>query len=296
MRKIYFLFLFLISIETKAQQMLDGPDGPDVNYNFNGTAFEFELYNPTSSNNYMENYMEMDIPITSARPDSFYRFQGYLIYQLTSLDDLGGATMNQGYTLEEFLNSPSYSRLVAQSDLADTSINFTNNYFDSTTMQCSAIDVISNASNAGTQLNYTINMDAFTNGPFIPGNQYCFIFLSYAVNGYHQDTTCMLPKPVRLSGKSSSGALISFCLDPATAGINDSQMNNVNIFYHDGIKIISERNGIFKLISSDGKILHNENIIGNSEIITYDLASGIYIFQYESENSIKTGKIFIPKN
>lgn len=299
MRKIYFFTLLLISMETRAQQMMDGPDSPDVNYSYSATGFSFELYNQPSSNNYSEAYEEWSINFNSAVPDSSFRFQGYLIYQVTNMTDFTDDWMNNHpYAIEGVLSNPAIARLVGQSDIVDTNVNFVNYSYDSINMQCQSYTVLSNAANSGIVHNYDISTDAFSGGSFIPGNEYCFIFLSYAVNGYYMDSGCSNKRPVMISKKGASGAFTSLCLDPATASIPESEKNRITVHFNDDIIINSEiGSGDFTLYSGNGKLIRVTKInSGENRLNCEGLNTGIYYYHFLNGSMMKTGKIFLNKN
>ena len=93
---------------------LDGPDAPDLNVRELDEEFIFTLTYAQNSNNFGENYAE-NVPGSSGFPDSTYKFQGYLIYQLAD------ATV----TAQE-LNDASRARLLYQCDIKDDVVDIYN--------------------------------------------------------------------------------------------------------------------------------------------------------------------------
>ncbi|MCB0481880.1 MAG: hypothetical protein KDC83_10640 [Flavobacteriales bacterium] len=166
-------------------QLLNGPDAPTL------TAREFEnqiilyLNNPIISNNFNENYLELDPtiippdsignrPMTESEIREFktYRFQGYKIYQLknnsVSSGDLGKADL---------------ARLVAQVDIKDSIDQIINYYFDSDLgAEVPRLEVDGN--NEGILTSFSIDQDQFAEGDkkLINNKAYYFMAVAYASN------------------------------------------------------------------------------------------------------------------
>lgn len=275
-----------------SQAYMDGPHGPQAYYSYSPSGFEFTLYNPPSSNNYMDQYAEMNQYWVTSAPDSIFYFQGYLIYQITSISDYSQEFANNYFVQEQALSNTNYFRLVAQSDINDSLTDFTNHFYDSTLMQCNSVNVISNAANNGITHNYTIFEDAFTGQPFQAGNQYCFLFLAYAANPFYQDTACFDLRPVKLSRMGVTGSLFKICLDPATTGITNNFEDKINVFYDLGINILSETKGNFNLYTLDGKLLFQEDF-QNDEKYLVNFVPGIYLYTIQTERGSRSGKLSI---
>ena len=68
-------------------KVLNGPDAPDVEVIELDKELVLNLSNGSTSNNFLEAYVEFD-PLIISPPgeswDPFYRFQGYQLYQLAS--------------------------------------------------------------------------------------------------------------------------------------------------------------------------------------------------------------------
>lgn len=66
-------------------RVLDGPDAPELNIVEMDKKLIFHIYNKSSSNNYLEEYVEKDPSIVCSDDidpcDEFYRFQGYQVFQ-----------------------------------------------------------------------------------------------------------------------------------------------------------------------------------------------------------------------
>ncbi len=71
----------------------DGPDAPDLDFIELDQQLVAVISNAPSSNNFMEQYTEVDINAPDNVSDSLYRFEGYIIYQLANsnvgIADLG---------------------------------------------------------------------------------------------------------------------------------------------------------------------------------------------------------------
>lgn len=290
------LSILTCTISSAQPFVLDGPDAPLVSIGVNSNNFILYLDNPPSSNNYNESYQEFNPNISGFRPDSSFRFQGYLIYQVEPTL-LSNALSDPNTIWEEMLNDPSIARLVAQSDLADTLTTFTNHVFDSTNLQCNSFIPFPSASNSGTQLIYTISTDAFTGQSFLPGSTYCFWTLAYAIQTANYDPGCNPnTRPLLYSRKSPNGAIIMHCVDLNGNGIEENSLASAKVYFSNG-KIVIETGEIndeteFYLYASDGKLIARQKI--NSTLTTIselNISTGIYFYQLRNSNAFHSGKI-----
>ncbi len=299
MKTIILLFFIFLNLNAYTQRfILDGPDAPDAFVSSNGQNFVFDLYNEPSSNNYSEMYVEYNPNIPGPIPDSAFRFQGYLIFQIdTSLFDQ--EYINSNYILDAVLTNPTVARIQGQSDITDTNSIFINHDFDSVTMQCYSYNIIPSAANSGIEHHYEFSTDAFTGNPFTPGNTYCFIALSYAVHNSNHDQGCYpLTKPVAVSKKGVQGGLSRYCLDLATMEVDQDEIQVSKIYVNQNIILeTSLTEAEFTLFTMDGKMVLSKEINQNLTIIDIqNLSTGIYFYRLKSGNDCKTNKIFISIN
>ncbi len=63
-------------------KITDGPDAPDVELIELDREIILVLSNGPSSNNFKESYKEVDLKAPTTQPDTLYKFEGYIIYQL----------------------------------------------------------------------------------------------------------------------------------------------------------------------------------------------------------------------
>lgn len=180
-------------------KVLDGPDAPTlVVQELKNEVILYLTYENTASNNYGEQYSEVDPSIVRSYTDAdgntklytdeerSYKFEGYQIYQLvdanTSISDI---------------SDPTKARLVAQCDIENyydsteatlpiaTLVNYTTN---STTGLLSGEVMVSGA-NAGIQHVFRITTDQFASGvstTLVNNKEYYYIAIAYAHNRYKE--------------------------------------------------------------------------------------------------------------
>ncbi len=155
--------------------IVDGPDAPDVSIIELDQELILTLSNAPSSNNFQEEYTEVDPLIPPGFQDSVYNFQGYAIYQLAaptvSCDDL---------------NDCDEAKLVATVDIKDgvsTLVNY--QPFDETPgIFVPAIKV--QGDDTGIRHSFHITDDKFATGNnnLVNHKKYYFRAIAYAYNDY----------------------------------------------------------------------------------------------------------------
>ena len=160
-------------------KVLNGPDAPDVDVVELDRKLVLHLSNGPTSNNFLEQYVEID-PLIISPPgenwDPFYRFQGYQVYQLSA-----------EWVSVTDLDNPDLARLIFQSDIADEVENLVNYEFDATiggnvpTLEVSA-------SNLGIEHSITVTDDQFASGDrtLINHKPYYFMSVAYGYNQYKE--------------------------------------------------------------------------------------------------------------
>ena len=160
-------------------KVLNGPDAPDVDVVELDRELVLHLSNGATSNNFLEQYIEMD-PLIISPPgedwDPYYRFQGYQVYQLSA-----------SWVSVTDLDNPDLARLIFQSDIVDEVENLVNYEFDATiggnvpTLEVSA-------SNLGIEHSLQITDDQFATGDreLVNHKPYYFMSVAYAYNEYKE--------------------------------------------------------------------------------------------------------------
>jgi len=165
-------------------RVLNGPDAPVLTCQELDQEIILYLSNPMVSNNYLEQYEEVD-PLIVA-PDSFpgqdqgktidnkYHFQGYQIYQIK----------NPTVSVAD-INDVELARLVAQVDLEDTISKLVNFNFDES-IGAEVPSLMVNGNNAGIDHSFRVKEDLFALGDkkLVNHKKYYFIALAYAHNQY----------------------------------------------------------------------------------------------------------------
>jgi hypothetical protein len=166
--------------DTKAQalfdacfKILDPPDAPKLTIQELENELILMIENPATSNNYQEAYeVEDEVNITDPSVDRFYRFEGYMIYQMKD-DEAGVAD----------INDPTKARLVAQCDIEngiDRIINFEYDEDLGYDIPTERVD----GSDAGIRHTFRITEDQFAQGTrtLVNHKSYYYIAVAYAYN------------------------------------------------------------------------------------------------------------------
>ncbi|MCH2225008.1 MAG: T9SS C-terminal target domain-containing protein [Crocinitomicaceae bacterium] len=171
--------------DTKAQALFDAcfriltpPDAPKLRIQELENQLILTLENPSSSNNYLETYEEVDdINITDPQwtaDDKTYKFEGYQIYQMVDKD----ATISD-------LLSPEKARLIRQCDIENDIDRLVNFEFDEGLGFPVPIERV-DGENKGIKHSFLITEDAFASGDrqLVNHKKYYFIAIAYAHNEF----------------------------------------------------------------------------------------------------------------
>ncbi|MEW6469894.1 MAG: T9SS type A sorting domain-containing protein [Bacteroidota bacterium] len=182
----------LKAADDKAQALFDncfkvinGPDAPDITIQELDKELILYISNKSSSNNYQEQYAELD-PLIITPPnvtppyDSMYRFQGYQVFQLKD------ATVSVSD-----IHNPDRARLLMQCDLKDFRPNgepiaqLVNYYFDPNLNASVPVEEV-NGANAGVIHSFKVTEDLFATGDrtLVNHKQYYYLAVAYAYNEY----------------------------------------------------------------------------------------------------------------
>lgn len=157
-------------------RVLDGPHAPELTVQELKNELILFLSNSSASNNYNENYEEFDpfIVTTDSTADKFYRFQGYLVYQLAS----------DGVSSSD-LEDPAKARLVAQCDKKDGISRLINFQYDEDLQASIPVEKV-DGENKGIAHSFRITDDVFATGTrtLVNFKRYYYMAVSYAHNNY----------------------------------------------------------------------------------------------------------------
>lgn len=158
-------------------KILNGPDAPDVTIQEMKNELLFQITNAESSNNYREQYIEIDPSIIAPfgeSYDSLYRFQGYQVYQLA----------NSSVSSAE-LDDISKARLVWQSDLEDNVDKIVNHIYDEDA-GFNIPQIMVEGNNSGIEHSFSVTRDLFASGDnrLVNEKEYYFMAIAYAYNNY----------------------------------------------------------------------------------------------------------------
>lgn len=240
-------------------RILNGPDAPDLTIQELDRELILYITNPLGSNNFNEEYVELDPTIPETRDsviyenhtvvtssgetvevpvavgsvqipnDRMYRFQGYKIYQVkdatVSPDELG----NTGK-----------ARLVAQVDVKD-GVTQLINWIADPDMNMPVPHEMVNGRDTGVVHSFRILEDKFSTGdPRLTNfKTYHFMALAYGYNNYQDYDAATLtgqPYPFLAGRKSATGAIRSYSGIPHKPSVENGG-TVVNAEYGDGFEI-----------------------------------------------------------
>ena len=150
-------------------KVIDGPDAPDVTIRELDKELILSIDNSRISNNYKEQYNDVDPNTTVA---SYYTFQGYQIFQ----------TVDPQVTVAD-VHNPDKARLVVQCDVKDGVSQIVNNYFDQTTQGWTPVEEV-NGSDNGLKHTFRVTTDLFAAGDptLVNHKTYYYLAVAYAYN------------------------------------------------------------------------------------------------------------------
>jgi hypothetical protein len=189
------------------------------------------IVNPSSSNNYREEYSEDDLEAQAAgKPGSRYRFEGYKVFQLkdpsVSVTDLGNSDK---------------ARMIFQCDIKNGVAQIVNQYFQPELTAIVAKEEVL-GEDKGLKHTFRISTDAFATGdPNLVNHQtYYFMAIAYA---YNPDQATFDPyveglgKPYLAGRRNSSGGAISVYTAIPHNPAPEAQGLVLNTTYGDGPEI-----------------------------------------------------------
>ncbi|MBE9467244.1 MAG: T9SS type A sorting domain-containing protein [Bacteroidetes bacterium] len=167
-------------------QLLDGPDAPEMDIVEMDKELIFHLWNTPASNNYLEQYhgkdpfipKEIVINGDTVKPNKFYNFQGYQVFQLAN-----------SYVSVTDIHNVDLARLIFQCDIKDGVSQLVNYDWDKEISANVPIEEV-NGNDAGIKHTFTITDDAFAKGErsLVNHKKYYYIAIAYAHNDYkHYD-------------------------------------------------------------------------------------------------------------
>ena len=173
----------LRKVDDKCQSMfdncfkvLDGPDAPDLTIRELDKQLVIYLSNSESSNNYNEKYAEKDPNIPDSL-DQYFRFEGYMIYQLANAE-VG----------PDELSDDTKARLIFQCDVKNKVSRIINFKYDEDLQQSIPTLMVDGADNGITH-SFVVTQDQFTtnNDPSLVNHHtYYFMAIAYAYNNYSE--------------------------------------------------------------------------------------------------------------
>lgn len=157
-------------------RVLDGPDAPELKIIELDRKLIFQIYNKSSSNNYLEAYFEKDPSIVCTSDinpcDIYYRFQGYQVFQYKS----GSVSISDRY-------NNSMVREIFQCDIKDGIDQVVNYRWSDELMANVPVEEV-NGMDKGITHTFVIENDKFASGDarLINNREYYFGVIAYGYN------------------------------------------------------------------------------------------------------------------
>ncbi|HKK87806.1 MAG TPA: hypothetical protein VJ917_03085 [Saprospiraceae bacterium] len=165
-------------------ELTDGPDAPNMDIIELDQELILVMSNEPASNNFQENYQEIDLRAPDGIVDSVYKFEGYKVYQL----------FNRSVSYAN-LDDPSVSRLVANFDVANgvtTVYNWeqvVNPFSDEQDDAVFVPTLRAEGNDEGIRRTLSVTNDLFATGNetrLINHQEYYYVAIAYAYNNYQQ--------------------------------------------------------------------------------------------------------------
>lgn len=287
MRHILPVVLLFCLREVTAQHLV-GPDAPDLQISYQNQAFTISLVNPISSNNFNENYAEVDPWINDTAPNNLFVFQGYLLYQ------------TQGNTVNvDDRHDASKARLVAQADIADGIGSLTNYEYDQASGSCVPVLQVAGA-DSGLPQSYLISQDAFTGNALVSGQEYCFVAYAYAHND--KKDSCGQPFPFLIGKRSASGSVTPQCVlaSELTNSLSDvlEESSTIKMRYDANAKALHidpiKESCVLEIYSLTGRLVEVEQLKNGKNHVQVDrLNNGVYVTVIRDRGAIRLRSGFL---
>ena len=222
-------------------KVVNGPDAPELDVIELDQQVVFHIYNTPASNNYLEQYTEVDFSIINIDIDADdvvdvvdkeYHFEGYQVFQLK----------NSSVSIGDITNV-NLAREVYQCDLkndVDDLVNFT---WDKE-MEANVPEMMVEGANEGIEHSFVITTDAFAQGDdaLVNHKKYYFAIIAYGYNNfmeYDQNSPNGYKgqkEPYKAGRKGATGAIqiyevIPHIPDPSNGG------TVVNAEYGEGLSV-----------------------------------------------------------
>ncbi len=185
-------------------KILNGPDAPDLNLVELDRELILQIENLSTSNNNIntpEDYLELDPAIPTSANDRFYRFQGYMVYQLANAE----VSANE-------LTDLNKARLIYQGDIEDGVGQLVNYTYDPQIELPVPVEMV-NGADEGIAHSIRVTEDKFAQGDarLINFKTYYFMAISYGYNewqAYNPVAFTGQPFPFKSSRKRGDGSEI----------------------------------------------------------------------------------------
>ncbi len=267
-----------------------GPDAPAMSITYDGTALQFTLYNPPGSNNENGMYVEAFTPVDPT-PDPFWRFQGYVIYELSQAD----ADDSLALVVQDLVRAQAF----AWTDLTDDIDSAWDNFIlDGDSCVHGNWDLY----NDGPDMDTESIVSAITGQAWHPDSTYCFVAQAFATTPHFIHPVCGNEQNMLFSRRSPFGALLVYCITPATVGMHEHAAAQLHIWPSptaDVLHVRAPAAGSWQATCMDaqGRIVRQQRINAEDVIAVEDFSTGIYqVALHADDGSVMSERFVVECN
>lgn len=266
-------------------KLIDGPDAPDLSFRELDREVMIYITNSPSSNNYLEEYKELDpqIRAISFEYDPYYTFEGYQIFQVKDAN----------VTVAESRYDPDKVRLVAQYDVKNGVGKIVNYKYNSEIGGNVPVIEVEGGDN-GIVHAFKITTDAFATGDnaLVNFKQYYYSAIAYGYNNYKEyDPTNPLAldgqKKPYLSGRKNIQVYTAIPHKTINGVVSGSefgdgpQVTRIEGQGNGGMQLEITDETIEEILSKPPAYLVVDEINGNDTTFKYNLGQDDYPISYK---------------
>lgn len=293
MRAFLVYAAMIMAFEIPAQ-VVNGPDAPDLDIGWDGNGFTFTLTNPPGSNNHLEQYIEAIDPPPPGSSDPFWRFQGYMVFQLASADLLD--------SLAYRLARPAEAKAVVVADLFDSIGSLQYDLDLGGPDSCFQVSWL--LTNGGMQASYGSTMDPFTQQSYDPDSTYCFFAVAFASTPLFTDVECGHDRTMLFSTEASNGPLQAICISSATVHVMERTYPGLSVWPVPATDLVHvsgvEGDVVWRVLDPTGRsLLNGSGTASRAGVLMIGLSvlpQGTYLLQVEQGLSRMVERLVVQRN
>lgn len=263
-----------------------GPHAPAMAIVYDGTAMYFTLSNPPGSNNENGMYAEAFEP-TEPTPDPFWRFQGYVVYQLSPADADDNPTL--------VVRDLERVSMIGYTDIVDDVLSAWNNFILGADSCFSGEWIFDND---GPIMMMGSSISSLTGLAWHPDSIYCFLAMAFATTPHFMDPDCGTPQTMLFSKQGPFGPLQVQCVTPATVGMAEQMGARMRIWPNPVADVLHVRTptpSSWRATCTDaqGRTVLQQRIFTEDVIPVSGLAGGVYHLMLRADDGSTISERFV---